>query len=202
MPHVMLTDKEIGDYLSYRFKLNELIHLHFLFHALHDGSCGESICGVSKEQLIESVRTVAVAWFATVVDKNGLDIFTVWLKMYPQYQKRIKFYRSLLEPHLQLIRRFRDRTAFHAQPKFAEFFEPRLRFLEKAKDIAKGVQQFLDLAKFLIKREHLCDPNFSSRILDVVFDAELQLKCKINRRWLIEANILDRSSIYGITTFK
>jgi hypothetical protein len=143
-----------------------------------------------------------VAWFATVVDKNGLDVFKLWLKMYPQYQKRIKFHRSLLEPHLDLIRRFRDRTAFHAQPKFVDFFEPRSRFQEKAKDVAKGVQQFLDLAKFLIKREHLCEPDFYSHILGVVLDTELQLKRNISRRWLIEANIIDRSSVYGIFRFK
>jgi hypothetical protein len=65
---IMLTDKEFGNYLSYRFKLNELIHLHLLFHALNDGSCGESICGVPKEQVLMSVRTVALAWFATAVE--------------------------------------------------------------------------------------------------------------------------------------
>ena len=198
---LMLTDKDIGDYLTYRFKLNELIHLHFLFHALNDGRCGDSINGIPKEQVLLSVRTAAVAWFATVVDKNGLDIFKLWLKMYPQYQKRINLYRSLLNPHLDLIRRFRNRTAFHAQPKFVDFFEPRVRFLEKVKDISKGVQQFLDLAKFLIKREHQCDAGFYSRILGVVLDAELQLKCKISRQWLIEANIIDRSSVYGIFHF-
>ncbi len=198
----MLTDKDFGNYLAYRFKLNELIHLHLLFHALNDGSCGESIVGVSKEQVLMSVRTVALAWFSTVVDKNGLDIFNLWLKMYPQYQKRIAFYRSLLEPHLVLIRTFRDRTAFHAQPTFLKFFEPRVRFLEKVKDVAKAVQKLLDLAKFLVKREHKCDPDFYARTLDVVFDTELELKCKINRRWLIEANILDRSSFYGIKSFR
>lgn len=198
----MLTDNEIGNYLSYRFKLNELIHLHFLFHALNNGNCGESIVGVSTELVLMSVRTVALAWFSTVVDKNGLDIFNLWLKMYPQYQKRIAFYRSLLDPHLVLIRTFRDRTAFHAQPTFLKFFEPRVRFLEKAKDVSKAVQHFLDLARFLVKREHKCDPEFYSRILDVVFDTELELKCKISRRWLIEANILDRSSVYGIKYFR
>src|SRR5262249_22317034 len=156
----------------------------------------DSINGIPKHQVLSSVHTAAVAWLATVVDKSGLDIFKLWLKMYPQYQKRINFYRSLLEPHLGLIRNFRNRTAFHAQPNFVDFFEPRLRFLEKAKDVAKGVQQFLDLAIFLVKREHKCEPDFCSRILGMVLDAELQLNVKINRRQLIEANIIDHSSVY------
>jgi|SRR6516162_5551247 hypothetical protein len=199
----MLTDKEIGDYLTYRFKLNELIHLHFLFHALNDGNCGESINGIPKDQVLMSVRTAAVAWFATMMDthRDGLDIFKLWLKMYPQYQNRINLYHSLVDPHLKLIRTFRNRTAFHAQSGFVDFFEPRVRFQEKAKDIARGVQKFLDLAKFLIKRERQCEPNFYSRILGAVLDAELQLKRKISRRWLIEANIIDRSSVYGIFHF-
>lgn len=198
----MLTDQDISAYLTYRFKLNELIHLHFLFHALNDGSCGDSINGISKEQVLMSVRTAAVAWFATVVDRSGLDIFKLWLKMYPRYQKRINLYRSLLEPHLRLIRRFRNKTAFHAERNFVDFFEPRIRFLEKAKEIGEGVQKFLDLAKFLIKREHQSDPDFYSRILGIVLDTELQLKVKINRHWLIEANIVDCRSVYGIFHFR
>jgi hypothetical protein len=66
----MLTDKEIGDYLTYRFKLNELIHLHLLSHALMDGSCGEFISGVPREHVLTSVRTAAVAWLVYCTPQN------------------------------------------------------------------------------------------------------------------------------------
>jgi hypothetical protein len=188
-----LTDKEVGTYLVYRFKLNELIHLHFLWVAVKDGNCGDSFSGVPREQVLGTLRTAAIAWFATVVDKSGLDIFKIWNKMFPQYQKRIAFFHSLLLPHLDLIRRFRNKTAFHAEPTFLAFFEPRVRFQDNAKDIIAGVQNFLTISKFLVKRELTAEPDLYSRYLDVILEVELALGCNISRRWLVQAHILDRS---------
>jgi hypothetical protein len=191
-PH-RLTDKEVSTYLVFRFKMNELIHLHYLWFAVHDGQCGDSVSDIPKEQVLGSLRTAAIAWFATVVDKSGLDIFKLWHKMFPQYEKRIRLFHEQLQPHLDVIRRFRNKTAFHAEPAFVDFFEPRVRFQQNAKDIIAGVQRFLTLSKFLVKRELTSDPELYSRMLGAVFNAELKLGCSINRRWLVQANILDSS---------
>jgi hypothetical protein len=193
-PTRRLTDEEVGTYLVYRFKMNELIHLHFLWISVNDDQCGDSFSGVATEQILGTLRTAAIAWLATVVDKSGLDIFRLWHKMFPQYEKRINLFRTLLQPHLDIIRRFRNKTAFHAEPEFAEFFEPRVQFQENAKDIVAGVQRFLALSSFLVKRELTADPELYSRMLNVVFDAELKLGCTISRRWLVQAHIVDESA--------
>jgi hypothetical protein len=147
----------------------------------------------AREQILGTLRTAAIAWFATVVDKSGLDIFKLWHKMFPQYQKRIAFFHSLVVPHLDVIRRFRNKTAFHAEPTFDAFFEPRVRFQENAKQIGEGVQHFLTISRFLVKHELSADPDLHSRFLDTVFDAELKLGCSVDRQWLVQANIVDRS---------
>jgi hypothetical protein len=188
-----LTDREVGTYLVYRFKLNELIHLHFLWLTVNDGQCGDSFHGVPRDQILGTLRTAAIAWFATLVDRSGLDIFKLWHKMFPQYQRRIAFFHSLVVPHLDVIRRFRNKTAFHAEPTFEAFFEPRVRFQENAKQIGEGVQNFLTISKFLVKRELSAEPDLHSRFLDAIFDVELKLGCGISRQWLVQANIVDRS---------
>jgi hypothetical protein len=95
-----LTDKEVSTYLVFRIKTNELIHLHMLWLAIKDGQCGESIFGIDNQIVRETLRTVAMAWFSTIVDKNGLNIFPVWEKMFPQYKKRITLYRAAIQPEL------------------------------------------------------------------------------------------------------
>jgi hypothetical protein len=34
-----------------------------------------------------------------------------------------------------------------------------------------------------------------------VFDTELKLECKIRRGWLVETNVIDRSSMFGTWRF-
>ena len=201
MPAQRLTDKEVSTYLVFRIKTNELIHLHLLWLAIKDGKCGESIFEVDNQIVRETLRTAAIAWFSTIVDRNGLNIFPLWEKMFPQYQKRITLYRTAIQPELDLLRRFRNRTAFHADPIFFSFFAPRKDMLDHIKEIIESIQHFLTLSKFLIKREHTADPNLQGRMMDVVFNTELELGFTLKREWLIKTNVLDRTSIFGTRRF-
>jgi hypothetical protein len=196
-----LTDKEVSTYLVYRIKVNELIHLHMLWFSIKDGQCGESISGTDNRIIRETLRTVAMAWFSTIVDRNGLNIFPLWEKMFPQYQKRIALYRAVIQPKLDLLRAFRDRTAFHAEPVFSKFFAPRKDMLDHIKEITTSVQHFLTLSKFLILREHTADPDLQSRMLDIILNTELELDCNIRRGWLIETNLIDRTTLFGTSRF-
>jgi hypothetical protein len=130
---VRLTDKEVSAYLVYRVKMNELIHLHLLWLSLAEGQCGDSFSRVPRDLVMETLRTAAIAWVATVLDKKGLDVFNIWNKMFPQYSRRIALFRSSLAPRLETIRRFRNKTAFHAEVSFVDFFEPRVRFKQNGK---------------------------------------------------------------------
>ena len=196
-PAHKLTDKQIGTYLVYRMKMNELIHLNFLFHQLRKGGCGDTVYGVAPEIVSGTVRTCAMAWFITMLDRNGVNIFDLWKKMFPQYTKRLNLYRNAIEKDLVRIRAFRNRSAFHAEPVFQEFFKPRVEMQDHAEEDVRTLRRFLKLATFLLRREHTVDPNLQSRILGVILDAELSLKCRIRRGWFIETNILDRSSVFG-----
>ena len=191
MPAEGLTDKEVSTYLVFRIKTNELIHLHMVWLAIKDGKCGQSIFGIDNQIVLETLRTVAIAWFSTIVDRNGLNIFPLWEKMFPQYRRRIALYRTAIQPELDLMRAFRDRTAFHAEPVFTKFFAPRTQMGDRIDEIIQSIQHFLTLTAFLIRREHTADPDLQGRMMDVVFNTELELDCKIKRGWLIKTNVND-----------
>ena len=204
MPHTHareLTDRQVGTYLVFRMKLNELMHLHYLIYHLLDGGCGNAIDGVDPGDMANTVRTCAMAWFCTFLDRNGLNIFDLWKKMFPQYARRLALYRALLERDLVRLRAFRNRSAFHAEPYFRKFLEPRVEMQEHSKEDVEALRRFFKLAIFLLNREHTVDPNLQSRILGVVLDTELALNCRIRRRWLVDTNILDRSSVFGTWRF-
>jgi len=192
-----LTDKEISEYLVYRIKLNELIHFHLLWVELNSGDFGSSVGGIDIRAMLDSVRTAAMAWIPTSVDRKSLEIFRLWKKMFSQYQKRIELYQTAVQPYLDLLWRFRNKTAFHADPTFAKFFEPRVRLSAQVKEVSEAMQRFLRLAGFLMARENRVDPDLHSRILGVVLSAELTLNCRISRQWLIDSHIVDRNAIYG-----
>ncbi|MGC2489103.1 MAG: hypothetical protein WA412_10540, partial [Candidatus Sulfotelmatobacter sp.] len=89
---------------------------------------------VTSSQVMETVRTAALAWFSTVADKSGLNIFDLWLRMFPRYQRRITTFRNAIQCQLDKIREFRNNTAFHANPTFAEFFAPRVVVVDDRED--------------------------------------------------------------------
>lgn len=193
-----LNDQEVGAYLTYRCKMNELVHLNYLFLHLKDGRCGERVIMVPSEHVMETVRTAALAWFSTVADKSGLNIFDLWLRMFPRYQRRITIFRRAIQSQLDKIRSFRNNTAFHANPTFAEFFAPRVVVMDDREEIAAALKKFLKLAVFLLRREHWADPDLQSRMLGRILDAELTKNCRINRAFFIDAHIIDRHVIFGV----
>jgi len=147
---------------------------------------------------METVRTAALAWFSTVADKSGLNIFDLWLRMFPRYQRRITIFRRAIQSQLDKIRSFRNNTAFHANPTFAEFFAPRVVVMDDREEIAAALKKFLKLAVFLLRREHWADPDLQSRMLGRILDAELTKNCRINRAFFIDAHIIDRHVIFGV----
>ncbi len=196
-----LSDRDIGTYLAYRCKMNELVHLHYLSLHLKEGGCGDKIITITKAQVMETVRTAAMAWFSTMADRSGLNVFDLWVRMYPRYRTRITVFGSAIDSELDKIREFRNKTAFHAEQDFAKYFGPRVLVMENLDEIVAALQKFLKLAVFLLKREHWTDPDLQARMLDAIFDAELKNNCEISRTFFIDAHIVDRKAIFGTRRF-
>lgn len=86
-------------------------------------------------------------------------------------------------------------------PHFLGFLLPEKEMFDHIRKIIESIRHFLTLSKFLIKREHTADPNLQGRMMDVVFCSELELGFTLKREWLINTNVIDRTSIFGIERF-
>ena len=99
------------------------------------------------------------------MDKHGeaLNVFDVWKILYPEKVQRIDEVWKKVEPHIKLIRQFRDNVAFHACKNLRRYFETYISFY-KNKKTAATMREFGRLAAELLKEEHKALPDFSNEI--------------------------------------
>jgi hypothetical protein len=162
-------------YFVFRMKLNELFHFHLLWGALADEEFfPENVMDHDGRVFAESVRTALLSWYCTIVDRTtgGLNVFNIWRELFPNHREEIERVRAEVEPHWEVLRNFRDKCGFHADT-------PRNYFLAKQKvlenpQVAKAIQDFLDLAKLLILREEEELPDFVPEVENFLLDFELE----------------------------
>jgi hypothetical protein len=176
-------------------KLVELFHFHLLWGALADEEfVPDNVMGHAGRDFAESIRVPLLSWYCTIVDRTqgGLNIFNVWRELFPKHRREIERVRREVEPQWEVLRTFRDRCGFHADT-------PRNYFLAKQKildnpQVAKAVQDFLDLAKFLINHEEAEMLDFVPEVETFLLDFELEKGNRgINRNALKKLLILPRT---------
>jgi len=104
-------------YFVYRLELIELFHFNLLWSALNDEKfVPENVMGHDGRDFALSVRTVALSWFCTIVDRTsgGLNVFKVWRELFPKQRNEIEHVRKEIEPHWEALRPFRNKCGFHA----------------------------------------------------------------------------------------
>lgn len=151
-------------YFIFRLKLIELFHLHLVWASLADDKfTPENVMDHSGRDFAESVRTAYLSWYCTIVDRTqgGLNVFNVWLELFPRHRDEIERVRDEVEPHLGVLRNFRDKCGFHADTP-RNYFHAKQRVLDNPQT-SRAVQDFLDLAKKLILLEETESPRFRSR---------------------------------------
>ncbi len=96
--------------------------------------------------------------------------------------------RAKVEPDWEILKNFRDKCGFHADT-------PRNYFLAKQKlldnlQVVKSMQEFLDLAKKLIKLEDTELIDFVPEVETALLDFELEGTCRVNRNAMKKMLIL------------
>jgi hypothetical protein len=161
-------------YFVYRMKLVELFHFSLLWSALsREEFFPENKMGHSGEDFASSVRVALISWFCVIVDQSdgGLNIFKVWRELFPNDRKVIDLAWRQIEPHWDVLRSFRDRCGFHADTP-QKYFEAKIKLLDNPETV-KAVQDFLDLAIILVKKENKQLPDFVPEVESFLFDFEL-----------------------------
>jgi hypothetical protein len=182
-------------YFIFRLKLIELFHLHLLMEALVDEKfVPENIMGHEGRDFAYTVRTALLSWYCTIVDRTegGLNIFNVWRELFPNHRDEIEQVRAKVEPDWEILKNFRDKCGFHADT-------PRNYFLAKQKlldnlQVVNSMQEFLDLAKKLIKLEDTELLDFVPEVERALFNFELEGIFNVNRSAMKKLLILPRGN--------
>lgn len=94
----------------------------------------------------------------------ALDVFDVWVVLYPKREAEIIEVWKKIVTYIQLIRDFRNDVAFHANKNLRRYVETRRSFNEKRKEIIAAMQDFWGLAAQLITEQKEALPDFSKEI--------------------------------------
>lgn len=193
-------------YFIFRLKLIELFHLHLVWCSLVDDKfTPENVMEHSGRDFAESIRTAYLSWYCTIVDqtRGGLNIFNLWLELFPRHRDEIERVRKEVEPHWEVLKNFRDKCGFHADT-------PRNYLLAKQKVLdtpqtAKAVQDFLDLAKTFINLENEELSDFVPEVEACLLDFELEPGNRsVNRHAMKRLLILPRGNykkVFRLSSF-
>jgi hypothetical protein len=169
-------------YFVFRMKLIELFHFHLLFSALADEKfVPENIMEHEGRDFAYSVRTALLSWYCTIVDRTdgGLNIFYVWRELFPNHRDEIEKVRAKVEPDWEILKNFRDKCGFHADTP-RNYFLAKQRLLDNLQ-VVESMQEFLDLAKKLIKLEDAELIDFVPVVETALLDFELEGIFRVNR---------------------
>jgi hypothetical protein len=172
-------------YVIARIKDMELLHLQLLLGELRSNKCIPSnIMGHTSDDFARSIQTVALAWYATLVDqsRDGLNIFDLWRQLFPKYKDKIEKVWSKTEPVWNIVRSHRDKVAFHADKPLA-YFKTQLNTNENMSNIIQALDSFLGLSAFLLKVEDDELPELGAVAKEMAAEIGTELGCKIHPAW-------------------
>ncbi len=157
----------LEEYLVYQIRLYEYLHCFQIARDIKDGKYKpESSFGHGPAEFLDTLRTTSYGLFASLMDKHNkaLNVFHAWVVLYPKSETRIVEVWKKIEPHVELIRKFRNDVAFHANKNLRRYLKTRGSFYEKRVEIIAAMQEFWGQAAELIKEQDKVLPNFRAEI--------------------------------------
>jgi hypothetical protein len=151
----------------YQIRLYEYVHTFKLVLDIKDGKYRpESLLGHGPVEFANTFRNLSFGLFASLMDPQNmaLDVFDVWVVLYLEKEARIVDVWKKIEPHIQLIRDFRNDVAFHANKNLRRYLKTRRSFYENRAQIMAAMQEFWGLAAELIKEQDKALPDFRNEI--------------------------------------
>lgn len=160
-------EEALGEYLIYRKRVRELLDIAQIAKDIkqrvyqpHD------ILGRGPDRFSETVGDTLMGLFASLLDRHkaALNVFDVWIALYPQMKTEIEGTWKKVEPCVQLVREYRNSVVAHANKDLAQYVKARVRFQEKRQEIIEAMQKFLQLAANLMRQEPVALPALSAEV--------------------------------------
>jgi hypothetical protein len=112
----------IEEYILFRIRAEEVLHLDYLLNVLHDGLIKLPVdsrfsCGQSTEELKNTIRTCFMGWFASLMDRDSRAIyaFDCLFVLFGHRKPQIISAQLNLEACREKLQQFRNNVAFHAR---------------------------------------------------------------------------------------
>jgi len=160
-------DEALGEYLVYQIKLYEFLHMFQInLDLMKHKYAPENSLGHKTEDFFATTRVALYGLFASLMDPqpHALNVFDVWVALYPEEEARIRETWRAIEPHVQLMRDYRNDISFHANKDLRRYFRTRSAFQGNADVLVPAMQQFWDLAAYLIRNQSKALPDFAREI--------------------------------------
>jgi hypothetical protein len=161
----------LRNYIIFRIKAMEFLDILALFNCLRANTTPQAEMAAVKDRVpqglvplisflafrpsqysADSLKTVAVSWFALFIDKNGMDAIKVWSQVFPAHASKVQAAWKEMEPSWQILRTYRNRAGFHAD-KPMKFFAARHQLRKEWPKVQSALDEFKKLFDFFLKAE-------------------------------------------------
>ena len=149
-----LTSRDLQLYRVYRVRLYQFLHLFLLYlQVKQDGVVPENVMGHGKSEFATTLQVATLGWLASLVDQHpgALNVFDLWLRLFPARRSEIEAVRAAIQPHLETLKKFRDEAAFHANKSFER--QSQAYDLVCSPEVSNATVKFLDLCITMIREE-------------------------------------------------
>lgn len=171
MPANLARQNALRDYIVFRIKAMEFLDILGLFNCLPANTTRQEELAAVKGQVpqglvplvsflafrpsqysADSLKTVAVSWFALFIDKNGMDAIKLWSQVFPAHAGEVRAAWKKMESSWQILRTFRNSAGFHAD-KPMRFFGARHQLRKEWQKVQAALDEFKKLFDFFLKAE-------------------------------------------------
>ncbi len=168
-------EEALEEYIVYRKRLRELLDLAQIARDIKEGKYQpRDLRGRGPDRFSHAVGNALVGLFASLIDpqEHALNVFDVWVVLFPEKKDRITETWKTVEPHVQLIRDYRNDIVCHANKNLRRQAQTYLNYHKHFRQIVEAMQKVSHLAAELLRDEPSALPKLRSE-MEAILDQAL-----------------------------
>lgn len=170
----------MAEYLVYRRRTYEHLHMFQILLDLKDKTYTPQ--NSFSKNFTDTVQHMVLGVFASLMDSHtqALNVFDVWVALYPSEKTRVEETWGRIKPHIKLIRDLRNKICFHACKNLGEYIKALRTYEDNTQVISCAMVEFGKLAKDLISKESEALPNIREEAGPILRKAGVPEECLEN----------------------
>lgn len=159
------------EYLIYRKRIRELLDIAQIARDIQEKRYEpRDMLGRGPKRFSEAVGDTIKGLFASLIDPHSqaLNVFDVWLALYPEKKDRINKTWSKVKPQVRLIRNYRNDVVAHANKNLRRYVGTQLEVHGGRREIIEAMQEFFSLAAQLMREEATILPEIRSEVDPII----------------------------------